>query len=124
MADSVLVTGGAASIGRHARKALAAAGDIPVTFGMFLTGWCDAVRFGPLAKGDLLDRALIDRAFAEPAPVAVLHYAALSRAGEATRLVSGCARAAEKLGGTPRLSTIPRMIEDAWAWQQHGHNAR
>ncbi|SIS54369.1 NAD dependent epimerase/dehydratase family protein [Roseivivax lentus] len=124
MADSVLVTGGAASIGRHARKALAAAGDIPITFSMFLSDWRDAVRFGSLAKGDLLDRAAIDRAFAEPAPVAVLHYAALSRAGAATKLVTGSSRAAEELGGAPRRPTIPRMIEDARAWQQHGHNAR
>ena len=83
MTGNVLVTGGAGYIGSHACKALARAGYTPVTFDNFVTGWRDAVRFGPLVEGDLLDRAALDRAFIEYAPVAVMHFAALSLVGEA-----------------------------------------
>ncbi len=79
---NVLVTGGAGYIGSHACKALRAAGFVPVTFDNLVTGWQDAVKFGPFVKGDLLDRAAIDAAFAEYAPVAVMHFAALSQVGE------------------------------------------
>ncbi|ETX28513.1 UDP-glucose 4-epimerase GalE [Roseivivax isoporae] len=80
---NVLVTGGAGYIGSHACKALMAAGFTPVTYDNFSTGWRDAVKFGPLVEGDLTDRAALDRAFAEHAPVAVMHFAALSLVGEA-----------------------------------------
>lgn len=83
MTGKVLVTGGAGYIGSHACKALAAAGLVPVTFDNLSTGWRDAVKFGPLLQSDLLDRAALDRAFAEHRPVAVLHFAALSQVGEA-----------------------------------------
>jgi UDP-glucose 4-epimerase len=78
----VLVTGGAGYIGAHACKALRAAGFLPVTFDSLVTGWREAVRFGPLVEGDLADRAALDAAFAEWRPVAVLHFAALSLVGE------------------------------------------
>jgi UDP-glucose 4-epimerase len=79
---NVLVTGGAGYIGSHACKALAAAGFTPVTFDNFVTGWRDAVKFGPMVEGDLLKRAEIDAAFAEYKPVAVMHFAALSQVGD------------------------------------------
>ncbi len=79
---NVLVTGGAGYIGSHACKALAAAGFTPVTFDNFVTGWRDAVKFGPMVQGDLLNRADIDAAFAEYKPVAVMHFAALSQVGD------------------------------------------
>ncbi|NBO21329.1 MAG: UDP-glucose 4-epimerase GalE, partial [Rhodobacteraceae bacterium] len=85
MADHVLVTGGAGYIGAHACKALAKAGFIPVTFDNLQTGWSDAVRFGPLFQGDLLDRAAIDAAIAAYKPVAIMHFAALSLVGESMR---------------------------------------
>jgi len=78
----VLVTGGAGYIGSHACKALRAAGFVPVAFDNLVTGWRDAVRFGPFVQGDLLDRAVIDAVFADYAPVAVMHFAALSQVGE------------------------------------------
>ncbi|MEM5520896.1 UDP-glucose 4-epimerase GalE [Sulfitobacter sp. AS59] len=80
--ENVLVTGGAGYIGSHACKALAAAGFTPVTFDNFVTGWRDAVKFGPMVEGDLLNRAEIDAAFAEYKPVAVMHFAALSQVGD------------------------------------------
>ena len=80
---NVLVTGGAGYIGSHACKALKAAGYTPVTYDNISTGWRQAVKFGPLVEGDLLDRAALDAAFDTYAPIAVMHFAALSQVGEA-----------------------------------------
>jgi UDP-glucose 4-epimerase len=79
---TILVTGGAGYIGSHACKALRAAGYTPVTFDNLDTGWRDAVKFGPFAEGDLMDRARLDAVFAEYAPAAVMHFAALSQVGD------------------------------------------
>jgi UDP-glucose 4-epimerase len=83
MTDKVLVTGGAGYVGAHACKALARAGFTPVVFDNLSTGWADAVKWGPLVKGDLLDRAGIVAALDEHRPLAVMHFAALSLVGEA-----------------------------------------
>lgn len=80
---TVLVTGGAGYIGSHACKALKAAGYLPVTYDNLVTGWKDAVKFGPFEQGDLLDRARLDEVFARHRPSAVMHFAALSQVGEA-----------------------------------------
>lgn len=85
MTDKVLVTGGAGYIGSHACKALAQAGYVPVTYDSLVTGWRDAVKFGPFEQGDLMDRARLDAVFAAHKPVAVMHFAALSQVGEAMR---------------------------------------
>ena len=82
---NILVTGGAGYIGSHACKALKAAGYTPVTFDNCSTGWAEAVKFGPLVKGDLLDRASLDTAFSQYQPAAVMHFAALSQVGESMR---------------------------------------
>ncbi|MEQ6249459.1 UDP-glucose 4-epimerase GalE [Sulfitobacter sp. HNIBRBA3233] len=82
----VLVTGGAGYIGSHACKALRGAGYVPVTFDNLVTGWRDAVKFGPLVEGDLQDRAALDAAFATYSPVAVMHFAALSQVGESMQV--------------------------------------
>ncbi|MBC7137543.1 MAG: UDP-glucose 4-epimerase GalE [Defluviimonas sp.] len=83
MARHVLVTGGAGYIGSHACKALKAAGYVPVTFDSLVTGWEQAVKFGPFERGELADRARLDEVFARWQPVAVMHFAALSQVGEA-----------------------------------------
>jgi UDP-glucose 4-epimerase len=83
--DTILVTGGAGYIGSHACKVLKAAGYKPVTFDNISTGWEEAVKFGPLEVGDLLDRARLDEVFAKWQPAAVMHFAALSQVGEAMR---------------------------------------
>ncbi|WP_109465412.1 UDP-glucose 4-epimerase GalE [Albibacillus kandeliae] len=80
---TVLVTGGAGYIGSHACKALKAAGYLPVTYDNLVTGWKDAVKFGPFEQGDLLDRSRLDEVFAKHHPSAVMHFAALSQVGEA-----------------------------------------
>ncbi len=80
--NHVLVTGGAGYIGAHACKALRKAGFVPVTYDNLVTGWQDAVKFGPFEKGDLLDRTRLDEVFAKYEPVAVMHFAALSQVGE------------------------------------------
>ncbi|WP_291728175.1 UDP-glucose 4-epimerase GalE [Leisingera sp. F5] len=79
----ILVTGGAGYIGSHACKALKAAGYTPVTYDNLVTGWQNAVKFGPFEKGDLNDRARLDEVFAKYQPAAVMHFAALSQVGEA-----------------------------------------
>lgn len=83
MAKHVLVTGGAGYIGSHACKVLAQAGYVPVTYDSLITGWRDAVKYGPFEQGDLADRARLDAVFARWRPVAVMHFAALSQVGEA-----------------------------------------
>ena len=80
---NILVTGGAGYIGSHACKALKAAGYTPVTYDNLVTGWQDAVKFGPFEKGDLTDRARLDEVFETYKPAAVMHFAALSQVGEA-----------------------------------------
>jgi UDP-glucose 4-epimerase len=55
----------------------------PVTFDNLVTGWQDAVKFGPFEQGDLTDRARLDEVFAKYQPAAVMHFAALSQVGEA-----------------------------------------
>lgn len=85
MAAHVLVTGGAGYVGSHACKALRAAGYVPVTYDSLITGWQDAVKFGPFERGDLADRARLDAVFARWQPVAVMHFAALSLVGDAMR---------------------------------------
>ncbi|MDT8855591.1 UDP-glucose 4-epimerase GalE [Paracoccaceae bacterium Fryx2] len=84
-APAVLVTGGAGYIGSHACKVLKAAGFLPVTYDSLITGWRDAVKFGPLEQGELDDRARLDAVFDRWQPVAVMHFAALSQVGEAMK---------------------------------------
>jgi UDP-glucose 4-epimerase len=62
--ESVLVTGGAGFIGSHTCKALAGAGFSPVAFDDLSKGHTEFVRWGTLIKGDILDSAALDAAFA------------------------------------------------------------
>ena len=78
----ILVTGFAGYIGSHACKALKNAGFIPVTLDNLITGWNEAVKFGPFENGDLLNRADVDRIFKKHTPIAAMHFAALSQVGE------------------------------------------
>jgi len=77
----ILVTGGAGYIGSHGCRALLAAGYRPIVFDNFSTGHRSFVS-GALVTGDLLDRAALDRVFAEHEITAVMHFAASSLVGE------------------------------------------
>ena len=83
----MLVVGGAGYIGSHACKSIYSSGQIPVTFDNLKTGWKDAVKFGPIAIGDLLNKENIDRVFKKYLPSSVLHFAALSQVGESMHTV-------------------------------------
>src|SRR5882762_25309 len=78
----VLVTGGAGYIGSHTCKALAAAGFFPVSIDNLVYGLEWAAKWGPLIKGDINDRDLLEQVFITYKPVAVLHFAAFAYVGE------------------------------------------
>ena len=80
--ETVLVTGGAGYIGSHVCKALAAAGYRPVTFDNMTFGHEWAVKWGPLERGDIQDRARLDAVIETHRPCAVLHFAAFAYVGE------------------------------------------
>jgi UDP-arabinose 4-epimerase len=79
---SILVTGGAGFIGSHACKALKSEGYLPITFDNLSTGHADAVRFGPLVRGDVRDAALVANTLKAHGCVAVIHFAASTYVGE------------------------------------------
>ncbi len=78
---AILVTGGAGYIGSHACRALEAAGYQPVVYDNLSTGHKSFVS-GPLVVGDLLNRAVLARTFAQYNIQAVMHFAAASLVGE------------------------------------------
>lgn len=79
---TVLVTGGAGYIGSHACKALARAGYLPVTYDSLIYGHEWAVKWGPLERGDILDRMRLDEVIAHYRPSAIMHFAAFAYVGE------------------------------------------
>lgn len=81
----VLVTGGAGFVGSHTCKDLARSGYVPVTYDNLSTGARDAVRWGPFEAGALQDEAHLTEMMRRYAPVAVLHFAACTEAGESVR---------------------------------------
>lgn len=82
MTEAVLVTGGAGYIGSHACKALSNAGYLPVTVDNLSSGHRDFVKWGPLFEADIRDSVVLNDAFAEHRPVAVMHFAAHAYVGE------------------------------------------
>ncbi|MBN3789616.1 UDP-glucose 4-epimerase GalE [Burkholderia sp. Ac-20353] len=78
----VLVTGGAGYIGSHTCKSLARAAHTPIAFDNLSSGHADAVCWGPLHVGDILDPDALDAAFSEHRPEFVIHFAALAYVGE------------------------------------------
>ncbi|MHB1218744.1 MAG: UDP-glucose 4-epimerase GalE [Alphaproteobacteria bacterium] len=82
---TALVTGGAGYIGSHVCKALARSGWHPISYDDLTQGHHALVKWGPLEKGDIRDRARLDAVFARWRPEAVLHFAALSRVGDSVR---------------------------------------
>ena len=82
MARHVLVTGGAGYVGSHACKALARAGYTPIAYDNLVHGHEWAVRWGPLEKGDILDKVRLDEVLGKYRPEAVMHFAAFAYVGE------------------------------------------
>ncbi|MDM0081945.1 UDP-glucose 4-epimerase GalE [Variovorax sp. J31P179] len=90
MSETILVTGGAGFIGSHTCVALAAAGYAPLVLDNFCNS--DARVFERLARiigspprfveGDVRDRALLDRLFAEQPIAGVIHFAGLKSVGD------------------------------------------
>jgi UDP-glucose-4-epimerase GalE len=79
---TVLVTGGAGYIGSHACKALARAGQTPVTYDNLSRGFAHAVKWGPFEQGDILDAGRLAEVIARHRPEAVVHFAAFAYVGE------------------------------------------
>ena len=78
----IFVTGGAGYIGSHTCKLLAASGFEPIVFDNLATGHRDAVRWGPLVEGDILDTDHLASALIDHAPDAIIHFAASAYVGE------------------------------------------
>lgn len=83
--NNILVTGGAGYIGSHACKALKLAGYNPITFDNLSTGWKQAVQYGPLEEGDLLNIGRLQEVFLKYRPIGVMHFAAASQVGESMK---------------------------------------
>jgi UDP-arabinose 4-epimerase len=79
---SVLVVGGAGYIGSQTAKAVAAAGLEPIVFDNLVYGHEWAVKWGPLVRGDLADRALLTDVMKRHRVDAVIHFAAYAYVGE------------------------------------------
>jgi UDP-glucose-4-epimerase GalE len=73
---AVLVTGGAGYIGSHACKALSIAGYRVVAFDNLIAGHREAVRYGTLVEGDILDVDAVRAAIRRHDVQAVMHFAA------------------------------------------------
>ena len=92
MTSTILITGGLGYIGSHACVAIAAAGYEVVILDNNSTSkpralhrLAKVLNFYPkLIQGDIRDRALLDRVFAENAIAAVMHFAGLKDAAEST----------------------------------------
>ena len=85
MKKRVLVTGGAGYVGSHACLALSKAGYEPIVYDNLSRGNEWAVRWGPLEKGDILDKKALLDVLNHYKPIAVLHFAALAYVGESVQ---------------------------------------
>jgi UDP-arabinose 4-epimerase len=82
MTTAILVTGGAGYIGSHTCKALAQAGYLPVTYDDLSHGHADAVKWGPLVRGDIGDRSQVVETLRAHRVAAVMHFGAFINVGE------------------------------------------
>ena len=82
---TILVTGGAGYVGAHCCLALARAGHRVVAYDNLANGHAGFVKWGPFERGDIRDKARLRAVFAQYAPDAVLHCAALIEVGESVK---------------------------------------
>lgn len=78
---NILVTGGAGYIGAHTAKALREAGFNPVVYDDLSSGYREAVRWGPLAQGDIRDGVALRETIRRNDISAVIHFASLIEVG-------------------------------------------
>src|ERR1700722_3197289 len=81
----VLVTGGAGYIGTQICKALSEAGYLPIVYDNLSLGHADAVQWGILEVGDLVDRKKLIETLDKYHPIAVIHVAGLKAVGESVK---------------------------------------
>ncbi len=82
---TILVTGGAGYVGSHCCLALHRAGHKVVVYDNLANGHERFVKWGPVERGDIRDRARLSEVFAKHRPAAVLHCAALIEVGESVQ---------------------------------------
>lgn len=98
---AILVTGGAGFIGSHTCKALRRAGFDPICYDSLTRGNAEAVKWGPLEIGELLDGSRLRETLAHYRPAAVIHFAALAYVAELNQSPSTYYR--NNVGGTAAL---------------------
>lgn len=81
----VLVVGGAGYIGSHTCLHLARKGFLPIVYDNLSNGHGEFVKWGPLERGDIRDRARLDEVLAHYKPAAIMHFAALIEVGESVK---------------------------------------
>jgi UDP-glucose 4-epimerase len=81
----IMIVGGAGYIGSHMVKMLCQRGFQVTVLDNLSTGYRDAVLGGRFVKGDLADRPLLERLFAEEAFDGVMHFASCIQVGESVR---------------------------------------
>jgi UDP-glucose-4-epimerase GalE len=81
----VLVVGGAGYIGSHMCKYLHEKGIAPIVLDNLSLGHAEAVRWGPLYKGDMHDVSLLEEIFTANSIAAVMHFAAFCYVGESVQ---------------------------------------
>ncbi len=85
MSTSILISGGAGYIGRHAAYVLKQTGYEPVIIDNLATGNTWATSFGAFEQGDIGDTAFVRSVCEKYRPVAALHFAAFSQVGESVK---------------------------------------
>jgi UDP-arabinose 4-epimerase len=85
LTENILVTGGGGYVGSHTCKMLARAGLLPVSYDNLTYGHEWAVRWGPLEKGDLLERDRLASVLRRYRPRAVIHFAAYAYVAESVQ---------------------------------------
>jgi len=82
---TVLVVGGAGYIGSHMVWLLGQRGVRVITLDDLSSGHADAVLCGEFIRGDMADRALLDRIFTQYPVDAVMHFASFIQVGESVQ---------------------------------------